>query len=89
MRTSEKAIFAALIWAVVFPGVTAINYIFEALALDWPLYAKIAVSTALTVPFISLLATPVFEKVIAWQRGQTRAELKCDQAEEANGPDPA
>ena len=88
MTWRDKALLSALIWGCVFPGVLAMSYAIEWLELGWPLWLEIAVSTAVTVPLISLLASPQVERVIAASRHQSPAELKLDEAREAPGPAP-
>jgi len=84
----DKALLSALIWAFVFPGVLLITYGFQWLGIDLALWLEIMVSTALTVPLISLVAAPLVERIVAATRGQTPAEMKLDQAREAPGPSP-
>lgn len=88
MSLRDKALLSALIWAFVFPGVLFITYGFQWLGIELDLWLEIMVSTALTVPLISLVAAPVVERIVAATRGQTAAEMKVDQAREAPGPSP-
>jgi antibiotic biosynthesis monooxygenase (ABM) superfamily enzyme len=88
MRWRDKALLSLLIWAFVFPGVLLLTYAFEWIGLKVPLWAEIALSTALTVPLISLVAAPWVERIVAASRGETVADLKVAQAREAPGPDP-
>ncbi len=88
MNWKNKAMLSLLIWAFVFPGVLVISLAFEWLALGLPLWLEVLISTALTVPLISLVAAPQVERVIAASRDQTVAELKFDEARKAPGPDP-
>ncbi|MBA3325715.1 MAG: hypothetical protein H0T41_10805 [Rhodobacteraceae bacterium] len=88
MSWKDKALLSALIWVSVFPGVLLITYGFQWLGIELALWLEIMVSTALTVPLISVVAAPQVERIVAASRGQTPAELKLDQAREAPGPDP-
>lgn len=88
MRWRDKALLSFLIWVFVYPGVLLVTYVFRWLGIDLALWLELAVSTALTVPLISLVAAPVVERIVAASRGQTPAELKLDQAREERGPDP-
>lgn len=88
MNGRERALFIALVWAVVYPGVLIFSYGFRWLNVDVPLWLEIAISTACTVPAISLLAIPYIERILARAKGESPAELKLDEAREAPGPDP-
>lgn len=88
MTWRDKGLLSVLIWACVYPGVLALSYVFQWLDAGWPLWAELAVSTALTVPLISVVAAPQVERVVAAVRGQTPAELKLEEAREADGPSP-
>ena len=88
MSRGESVVQAALIWACVYPCVLAFSYGLNALAPDWPRWAVILVSTVFTVGIISFVVTPGVERVLAWRRGQSRAELMLDRARAASGPDP-
>ena len=88
MTATEKAVLQLLIWLCVYPAVLLVSYAFDWLGIDWPMWAEIGVSTALTVPLIGLVAAPHVEKLIAAAEGRSPAELKMDQAREAEGPDP-
>lgn len=88
MRWRDKALLALLIWAFVYPGVLLMSYSFRWLGIDIALWIELAISTAVTVPLISLLAAPRVERIVAASRGESAAELKLDQAREAPGPDP-
>jgi len=88
MRWRDKALLALLIWAFVYPGVLLMSYAFRWFGIELALWIELAISTALTVPLISLLAAPRVERIVAASRGESAAELKVDQAREAPGPDP-
>ncbi len=88
MRWRDKALLALLIWAFVYPGVLLMSYAFRWLGIEVALWIELAISTALTVPLISLLAAPRVERIVAASRGETAAELKVDQARDVPGPDP-
>jgi len=83
MRWRDKLMMSFLIWVCVFPGVLLITYLFRWAGLDLDLWLEILVSTALTVPLITVVAAPQVEKLIAAARNETLAELKMDQAQEA------
>jgi antibiotic biosynthesis monooxygenase (ABM) superfamily enzyme len=84
----DRLIMSLLIWVCVFPGVLLVSYGFRWLGIELAMWLEILVSTALTVPLISLVAAPQVERLIAAMRHETLAELKLDQAREAPGPDP-
>ncbi len=88
MNAREQAILIFLIWLCVYPGVLIFSYGFIWLGIDVPLWLEILISTAVTVPLISLVAAPRVEKLLAAARHETLAEFKMDQAREADGPDP-
>lgn len=88
MTWKDKALLSGLIWVCVFPGVLLITYGLKWLGIELALWLEIMISTALTVPLISVVAAPQVERIVAATRGQTPAELKLDQAREASGPDP-
>lgn len=83
MRWWDKLMMSFLIWICVFPGVLLITYLFRWIGLELDLWVEILVSTALTVPLISVVAAPQVEKLIAAAHHKTLAELKMDQAQEA------
>jgi hypothetical protein len=84
----DKMVLSALIWICVYPGVLAVTWLFQVLGLEFDLWLELLLSTAITVPLISLLAAPQMERVLAAMKGESPAELKLDQAREAPGPDP-
>lgn len=88
MRWRDKALLAFLIWLFVYPGVLFMSYAFRWLGLEMALWLELALSTALTVPLISLVAAPLVERLVAASRGETPAEFKLQQAREEPGPDP-
>ncbi len=88
MNLKEKVALNVLIWACVYPSVLVFSYGFKWLGIDVPLWAEIGISTALSVPLISTLCTPRIEAAIAKAEGETPADLKMRQAEEAEGPVP-
>ena len=87
MTWRDKALLSALIWVFVYPGVLLVTFAFRWLGIELALWLEILISTALTVPLISLLAAPQVEKLVAASRGETLAEFKMDQAREA-APNP-
>jgi antibiotic biosynthesis monooxygenase (ABM) superfamily enzyme len=81
-------VLSALIWACVYPGVVLVTWGFDVLGLEFDLWLELLLSTAITVPLITLLAAPQAERVLAAMKGETAAELKVEQAREAPGPSP-
>ena len=88
MTRGESVAQAALIWLFVFPSVVALSYLMDWIAPGWPKWAILLVTTLFTVSFIEFAVIGWVEKLIAWRRGDTHAELKRDQAQGADGPDP-
>jgi antibiotic biosynthesis monooxygenase (ABM) superfamily enzyme len=88
MRWRDKIFLSVLIWAFVFPGVLLMSYAFRWLGIEVALWLELAISTAVTVPLISLVAAPLVERIVAAAKGQSASEFKLDQAREAPGPDP-
>lgn len=88
MSLFDRIILIAAIWACVYPGVLIFSYAFEWLDIEWPIYVRIAISTACTVPLISLVIIPRIEAAIADARNKSPSELKMEQARESSGPDP-
>jgi len=82
MSRKETAIQIFLVWLAVYPSVTIFSYAFGWLGIDWPLYLEILVSTALTVPLVTLVVLPIIFRRIARMRGESPAALKHRQAEE-------
>ncbi|WP_316013978.1 hypothetical protein [Roseobacter sp. HKCCA0434] len=89
MTRKESIGLTALIWLCVAPCVMFVSYLFEWFDIDWPLWARVLVSTGFTVPFIEFIVTPRVERIIAAAQDKTRAELKRQEAREASdGADP-
>lgn len=88
MSLKETVLFNFLIWLCVYPSVLVLTYGFDWLGIEIALPLEILISTALSVPLIGYVAAPQMEKLIAHARGETLAELKMHQAEQAEGPDP-
>ncbi len=88
MRWRDKALLSFLIWIFVYPGVMLVTWAFDWLGFELELWLEIGISTALTVPLITVLAAPLVERIVAASRGETAAELKIAQAREAPGPEP-
>jgi antibiotic biosynthesis monooxygenase (ABM) superfamily enzyme len=84
----DKALLSALVWICVYPAVLLMTYVFEWLRIDLPRWLELMVSTAVSVPLISICAVPWVERVVAAVRHQTPAELKLDQARQVPGPNP-
>ena len=83
MSLREQLIQNFFVWLCVYPSVLAFSYGFKLLEIDVPLFVEILVSTAFTVPLISYVAAPAIEKRIARAQGETPAQLKRRQAEDA------
>lgn len=83
MRWWDKVMMSFLIWVCVFPGVLLITYLFRWIGLELDLWLEILLSTALTVPLITVVAAPQVEKLVAAAHDQTLAQLKMAQAKEA------
>ena len=88
MTWKDKLILSALIWVCVYPGVLLVTFGFQWLGLEFDLWLELLLSTALTVPLISVVAAPQVEKVVAYLKGETPAEFKIEQARAAPGPSP-
>jgi antibiotic biosynthesis monooxygenase (ABM) superfamily enzyme len=88
MTWRDKALLSFLIWVCVYPGVLLVTYGFQWLGVEMAMWLEILISTALTVPLISVVAAPQVEKLIAAAKDESLAEFKLDQAREAPGPDP-
>jgi antibiotic biosynthesis monooxygenase (ABM) superfamily enzyme len=84
----DKIVLSALIWVAVYPGVLLVTWLFGALGLEFDLWLELLLSTAITVPLISLVAAPWMERALAAMKGETLAELKVEQARGAPGPSP-
>lgn len=71
------------VWLAVYPAVLVMSWIFEWLALGLPLWIELAISTALTVPLISLVAVPKVRLAVAKAEGTSPADLARREAREA------
>ncbi|SHJ20456.1 hypothetical protein [Wenxinia saemankumensis] len=80
MSRSERWLRLAGIWLTVYPSVALMSYLLEWLDVDWPLWAEILLTTAITVPLISWVSVPLIERILARRRNESRAELKRDEA---------
>ena len=81
MSTRDKLIFLTLVWATVYPGVLFFGYGISWLFPEMPTWARIMLSTLMTVPLISMLVIPRIEAMIARLKGESLSELKHQQAE--------
>ena len=88
MRWRDKLLLSILVWIFVYPGVLLVTWIFAWIGFSPAQWIEIGISTALTVPLISLVAVPVVERVVAASRDETPAEMKLAEARDAPGPDP-
>jgi antibiotic biosynthesis monooxygenase (ABM) superfamily enzyme len=92
MTTRERLLELFGIWLAVYPSVLLMSYLFRWLGIDWPAWAEILVSTALTVPLISFVAVPKLRGAIAAAEQTTPADLarrearKTEQQEGAREP---
>jgi antibiotic biosynthesis monooxygenase (ABM) superfamily enzyme len=73
------------VWLAVYPAVLISSYMFSWLAPGGPLWLEILISTAFTVPLISYVAVPWVEKRLAHAKGETAAEFKHQEADQAEG----
>ncbi len=85
MSFAEKVALNFLVWTCVFPSVLLFSYGFQWLGIEVPLWTEIGISTAMSVPLISIVCIPRIEAAIAKAEGTTPAELKLRQASEADG----
>jgi hypothetical protein len=83
MTGKERFVEIFGVWLAVYPAVMAMSYVFEWLNLGWPLWLELAVSTAMTVPLISLVAVPKVRLGLAKAEGTTPAGLARREAREA------
>ncbi|SFP70378.1 hypothetical protein [Tranquillimonas alkanivorans] len=88
MTKRDQFVLSFLIWLCVYPSVLLFSYLFVWFGIEVPLWLEILISTALTVPLISVVAAPRVEAMIARAKGETPAELKMDQARDVPGPNP-
>lgn len=84
VSAKETALKGLLVWLAVYPSVTLVSYAFGWLGIDWPLFAEILVSTALTVPLITFVVQPTIMRRMAMARGQATAGLMRAQAAQAD-----
>ena len=75
MTTRERLLELLGIWLAVYPSVLLMSYAFRWLDADWPMWAEIMFSTALTVPLISFVAVPKVRGAIAAAEDTTAADL--------------
>lgn len=87
MSRTERYLQLLGIWLAVYPSVLALSYFLDWVELDWPLWAEILISTALTVPLISFVAVPLVKLAIARLEGTTRGELAMREARDMTEED--
>ena len=64
-----------LIWVCVYPCALGVSYGLNWFGLDLALWIEILISTAFTVPFISLAAIPTIENIMeTWRLRAERSE---------------
>ena len=83
MTKRQQALFVFLVWLCVYPGVFLIAEVIAWAIPGSPVWLRILLSTAVTVPSISLFVLPQVNKLVARAKGQTVAELKRAQARAA------
>jgi antibiotic biosynthesis monooxygenase (ABM) superfamily enzyme len=88
MRWRDKILLSFLVWVFVYPGVLLVTWAFDWIGFSPPRWIEIGISTALTVPLISIVAVPLVERIVAATRDETVAEMKVTEARGAPGPDP-
>lgn len=88
MRWRDKLLLSFLVWLCVYPGVLLVTWIFQWIGFSPAQWIEIGISTALTVPLISIVAIPIVERAVAASRDETPAEMKLAEARAAPGPDP-
>ena len=81
MTKKQQALFVFLIWLCVYPGVFLIAELIAWAIPGSPVWLRILLSTAVTVPSISLFVIPQVNKPVAMAKGQSPAELKRAQAD--------
>ena len=81
MTRHDKLIFVALTWATVYPGVLLFGYLISWLFPEMPTWARIMLSTLMTVPLISMFVIPRIEALIARLHDESLADLRREQAD--------
>ncbi len=85
MKLRDQILKNLGVWLAVYPSVLIFSYGFKWLGIEVALWLEILISTALTVPLISYGAVPLVEKWLARAEGKTPAQMKHEEAEEAEG----
>ena len=85
MSWRDQALKNFGVWLAVYPSVLLFSYGFKWLGIEVPLWIEILISTAFTVPLISYVAVPWVEKRLAHAKGESPAEMKHEEAEQAEG----
>ncbi len=83
MTRRQRALFILFVWIAVYPGVLLFAELVGWLAPNAPVWLRILLSTAVTVPTISLVVLPRVTRLVAAAKGQTVAELKRAEAQAA------
>ena len=75
MPGKEIILQNVLIWACVYPCALGVSYGLDWFGVDFPLWFEILISTAFTVPFISIAAIPMIENIMeTWRLNAKRSE---------------
>ncbi|SLN42659.1 hypothetical protein ROJ8625_02090 [Roseivivax jejudonensis] len=80
MSRSQRLLFILFVWLAVYPGVLVFAELVGWLAPDAPVWLRILLSTAVTVPTISLVVLPRVTRLVAAAQGQSVADLKRAEA---------
>jgi len=75
MPGKEIILQNVLIWACVYPSALGVSYGLNWFGMSFPLWFEILISTAFTVPFISLAAIPMIENIMeTWRLSAKRGD---------------
>ncbi|ETX29478.1 hypothetical protein [Roseivivax isoporae] len=80
MTRSQRLLFILLVWLAVYPGVLIFAELVAWIAPGAPVWLRILLSTAVTVPTISLVVLPRVTRLVAAAKGQSVADLKRAEA---------
>ncbi|ETX14580.1 hypothetical protein OCH239_02905 [Roseivivax halodurans JCM 10272] len=83
MSRSQRALFVFITWLCVYPGVLVFAELVGWIAPGAPVWLRILLSTAVTVPTISMVILPRVTRLVAAAKGQSVAELKRAEARAA------
>lgn len=85
MKPWEQVVRNVGVWLSVYPTVCLISYALQWAEWEMPTFVKVFFSTIVSVPLISYVAIPAIERRIAAMQGESQADLKRRQAEDADG----